>query len=107
MYYFAAKNTEYSGPQKANMILNGTGGTYYSSHNTINLNAGELFKWFWEWFGMFEDLIQMPNSNGDNIDNNDFKKIKAFVYRHNILNIYIWNVVSTYVERKIPKKKIL
>jgi hypothetical protein len=44
-YNFAANHTEYSGAQKANMILNnGRDGTYYSSHETININVWEILK---------------------------------------------------------------
>jgi hypothetical protein len=110
-YNFAANHTEYSGAQIANMILNnGRDGTYYSSHDTVNLNVWEILKFFnllksdneLDNDSDNEELVQMPIDQ--DFTQKDFIKINDYINRNeslNSLNIYVF--VSRFIKKKLPK----
>jgi hypothetical protein len=93
------------------MILNnGRDGTYYSSHDTVNLNVWEILKFFnllksdneLDNDSDNEELVQMPIDQ--DFTQKDFIKINDYINRNeslNSLNIYVF--VSRFIKKKLPK----
>jgi hypothetical protein len=113
-YNFAANLTEYSGAQIANMILNnGRDGTYYSSHETININVWEILK-FLKILKTdnelvndsdSEEFVQMPID--EDFINKEYIKIKDYIYRNESINsLNIYSYASKYIKKKFQKEKI-
>jgi hypothetical protein len=86
------------------MILNnGRDGTYYSSHETVNINVWKIKKFVNilktdnELFNDSdsEELVQMPTD--EDFINKEYIKIKDNIYRNesiNSLNIYLYFSIS-------------